>query len=310
MKKNFQYLAQLALATLLGVAVQAAELSGQEKALAIAAARADAEAQLIGSIQGLQISEKSTVANFVLEQGKKAAATAGLIKGVVFDDPVQVDDMVLITGTITLDQVVENLNRRATEYSNGKTESFESVKRFNQQSVLKARGRGTRKSPDQGGGNHPDADGILDTLKRLKGTGQEKLGATEAARLDGLAQLAQQIKGVQISDHATCFNMALDGKWTEAASSAVVRGARVVRYTANGDDLVSCIIQIDLQNIVENVHKSEALFSNGETISFESIKRYNPGIVTVTATGWGAIGKDGPPGSSSGGPTGVLGRVQ
>jgi len=104
--------------------------------------------------------------------------------------------------------------------------------------------------------------------------------------------------------------MALDGKWTEAASSAVVRGARVVRYTANGDDLVSCIIQIDLQNIVENVHKSEALFSNGETISFESIKRYNPGIVTVTATRWGAIGKDGPPGSSSGGPTGVLGRVQ
>jgi hypothetical protein len=151
---------------------------------------------------------------------------------------------------------------------------------------------------------------MLDTLKRLKGGGQEKLGATEAARIDGLAQLAQQIKGVKITDQTTCFNMALDGKWTEAASAALVQGARVVRYTANGDDLVSCIMEIDLQNVVENVHKSETLFSNGASVSYESVHRYNPGIITVTATGWGAIGKERAAGSLNGGPKGVLGKVE
>jgi len=173
-----------------------------------------------------------------------------------------------------------------------------------------ALGRGSRKTPGQGATVREDSDGMVETLRRLKGSGQEKLGATEAARIDGLAQLAQQIKGVKISDRATCFNMALDGKWTEASSSALVRGARVVRYTANGDDLVSCIMQIDLEKVVENIHKNETLYSNGATVSYESIERYNPGIVTVTATGWGAIGKARAPGSINGGPTGVLGKVE
>ena len=165
--------------------------------------------------------------------------------------------------------------------------------------------------PEESSGNKgDDSDGLVETLRRLKGTIQERLDATDAARLNGLAQLAQQIRGVKVSDHATYFNMALDNKWTEAVSSAVVRGARVVRYTADGDDLVSCIMQIDLQKVVDNVHESEALFTNGETISFESIQRYNPGVVTVTATGWGTIPKEGPPGSGSGRPMRIPGEVK
>ena len=303
--------ALLAVALAAPRAATAAPLTGQDKAMMIEAARADLYAQLARQIKGLNVTDTTIVANHATEDSTRRGAVDALVRGAVVNEPQFLEDVCLVAGSITLDQVVENLRSTRTEFADGRTAGFESVKRFNEVRTISAQGVGTRRSPGSSAAAAPEApadDGMRATLAVLKGTGQEKLGAIEAARIDALAQLARQIKGVRISDDSLVHNMALDGRWTEASSQALVQGARVMRYAALEGELVSCVMSITLQQVVENVQRRSTEFASGKVTSFERISRYNPALVTITATGYGAVGK----GRTSSGvaPGRILGSVQ
>ena len=303
--------ALLAVALAAPRAATAAPLTGQDKAMMIEAARADLYAQLARQIKGLNVTDTTIVANHATEDSTRRGAVDALVRGAVVNEPQFLEDVCLVAGSITLDQVVENLRSTRTEFADGRTAGFESVKRFNEVRTISAQGVGTRRSPASSAAAAPEApadDGMRATLAVLKGTGQEKLGAIEAARIDALAQLARQIKGVRISDDSLVHNMALDGRWTEASSQALVQGARVMRYAALEGELVSCVMSITLQQVVENVQRRSTEFASGKVTSFERISRYNPALVTITATGYGAVGK----GRTSSGvaPGRILGSVQ
>jgi hypothetical protein len=273
----------------------AAEISGQDKAMMIEAARADLYAQLARQIKGLNVDEATLVANHATEDSTRRGSVEALVRGASVGEPQFLEDVCVIPGSITLEQVVENLRSTRREFANGTSSGFESIKRFNETKVIAAQGLGTRRSP---GSTRPEEaaaapadDGMKATLAGLRGTGQEKLGAVEAARIDALAQLARQIKGVRISDDSLIHNMALDGRWTETSSNALVSGAQVLRYAAMEGELVSCVMSITLQQVVENVQRQRTEFANGSVTSLEKISRYNPALVTITATGYGAVGK-------------------
>lgn len=296
MKMNAKILGFAAVAWIaLAAGLRAGDITGQEKAMMIEAARADLYAQLARQIKGLQIGENTLVANHAVADSARGAGVDALVRGATVGEPQFLEDVCLVQGSITLEQVVENLKSSSREFTSGRTESYESIKRNNEYRIISAQGLGTRKAPvtdhaDLGVGAVSD-DGLKATLAALKGTGQEKLGAIEAARIDALAQLARQIKGVRISDDTLVNNMALDARWTETASEALIIGAQVVRYAPLEGELASCVVNITLEQVVENVQRNRTEFSNGAVISSEKIRRYNPALVTITATGYGAVGK-------------------
>ena len=313
MKLSSLHRAGCALAALVCAAgLRAAELSGQDKALMIEAARADLYAQLARQIKGLNVTDQSIVANHATEESLRQGRVEALVRGTVVGEPQFLEDVCVVSGSITLDQVVENLHAVRREAAGGRATGFESIKRFNETRTITAQGLGTRRSASSpapaAAGPPPADDGMKAVLGALKGSGQDKLGAIEAARIDALAQLARQIKGVRISDVSLVYNMALEGRWTEARSQALVRGAQVVRYVALEGELVSCVMRITLEQVVENVQRHRAEFAGGAVTSFEKITRFNPALVTVTATGYGAVGKGrAAPGTA---PARVLGAVQ
>lgn len=273
--------------------VFAGEISGQEKALAIEAARADLYAQLIRQVKGIQVSENTIVANMVTEAAEKSASTEGYIRGVKLGDPQFVGDVCFIDGELTLRQVVENLNSIVRVEAGQKT-AYERVEQLNQTRVIRARGAGTTRAKTEIVGDVPLAeDGLGDTIARLSGSGQHKLGAVEAARIDALAQLARQIKGVRVSDDSSVFNMASAGRLTDTESQALVRGAIVLRYSAVDSELVACTMQITLRQLVENIEstyakKTVAGITVSERLS-ERIEQFNPNLARITATGYGAL---------------------
>jgi hypothetical protein len=276
--------------------LRAAELSGQDKAMMIEAARADLYAQLARQIKGLNVDETTLVANHATEDSSRHGSVEALVRGANVGEPQFLEDVCVIAGSITVEQVVENLRATRREFANGSSTGFESIKRFNEAKTISAQGLGTRRSPGGGRAEEsvaaaPADDGMKATLAALRGSGQEKLGAVEAARIDALAQLARQIKGVRISDDSLIYNMALDGRWTETSSSALVSGAQALRYTAMEGELVSCVMSITMQQVVENVQRQRTEFANGSVTSLEKISRYNPALITITATGYGAVGK-------------------
>jgi hypothetical protein len=271
------------------------ELSGQDKALAIEAARANLYAQLIGQIKGLQVSETTIVANMAVEDANRAASVDGFIRGVSVGEPQFVGDMCLISGSITLQQVVENVNTLVRSGS-GPAVAYEKVERLNNLRVVRAQGTGAvrARAPEAAPvANDEIETGLAETLGKLKGPGQLKLGAVEAARIDALAQLARQVKGVRISDSSVVFNMATESRWTDTETNALVQGAAVVRYHAVDGELVACTMQITLQQVVENIERTATRSTvGGLTVSErvqERIQRYNPALTRITATGYGAV---------------------
>ncbi len=305
------------LAGLLLAASAAAQpaISGQERAMMIEAARTDLYAQLARQVKGLQIDDQTFVANNALEASDRAAQTAAWLRGVEVGEPQFDEDICFVPGSITLDQVVENLKSWRRTDASGREISYENIKRRTEYVTLSAVGTGSRATPpptteSAGAGAGPvmPNDGLREALAAMSGPGQQKLGALEAARIDALANLARQIKGVQLNDESFVQNMALDARWTDTATSALVKGARVVRYKAMGPDLVSCVMEIDLVQVVENVQRSATEFASGRVVERERIERYNPGLTTIRATGFGAIG-DGR--ATSGVPMGrVIGEIQ
>ena len=214
-------------------------------------------------------------------------------------DPVYIDDACVVEGRITLDRVVENLNHTISTVSDKLKQEILAIKRYNSNRVVTVHGLGTVPAPET-----PDAantasqdTGEAQTLRSLSGPGQSKIMAMQAARLDALAKLAANLKGVRVSSEITVRNCAASS-WEEADTTAIVQGARVVRYAALAPDLVQCWVEITLNTVVENLKKNSTLFPNGSEVTVEKLRRFNKKLI-VPACGLGAVVKPGTPASDA-----------
>lgn len=263
-------------------------LTGVEKAQMIEAARADCYAQMIRQIKGLQVTDNTLVANHVTDSSYKEAFAQALIKGAQLSEPEFIGDICVINGKMTIEQIVENVNR-ITKKTGGVTVSdFSNIKRFNRYQTIGAQGVGTVAAKKLSVSESEPIDqnrGLKETINTLSGNGQQKLAAIESARIDAYAQLARQIKGLELTDQSVVYDMAENSRWTTAMSNALIKGAFVERYSAMDKDLAVCVVAINMQRVVENVRK---VTNNSK--SFASVHRKNTGIVKVTATGYGAVG--------------------
>jgi hypothetical protein len=266
-------------------------ISGTDKVLMKHAAEANCYSLMVQEIKGLKVSEDMTVADAVTQDFEQTGESSGFVRGAVLKDPVFIDDVCVVEGQITLDQVVENLNHSIETVSDKLKQEILAIKRFNTKRVVTVRGLGTvpaPQTPDEP--NAPSRDvGEAQTLRSLSGPGQYKVMAMQAARLDALAKLAANLKGVRVSSEITVRNCAASS-WEEADTTAIVRGARVVRYAALAPDLVECWVEITLDTVVENLKRDSTLFPNGNEVTVEKVRRFNKKM-TVPATGLGAVVK-------------------
>jgi len=257
----------------------------------IEAARADVYAQLLRQIKGMEVSDDSLVADHVMEQSDKTGVSEGLISGVKLEEPRFFGDICMMSGSITLAQVVDNVNTLLRQYNTGKRVEFESLKRRTVYKTIRAEGVGTLDAPNLKSAT--DEGLIIDTgleeaISQLQGSGKQRLGAIEAARIDALSQLARQIKGIEVSDQSLVQDMVLDSRWTTTSLNALVKGAVVERYVALDGDLVSCVMRIYMKQIEENLRSVSKTYSNGK-VDFREFAKMKSKVTTVRATGYGAI---------------------
>jgi hypothetical protein len=268
-------------------------ISGADKVLMAKAAEANCYSLMVQEIKGLKVSEDMTVADAVTQDFEQTGSASGIVQGAVLKDPVYVDDACVVEGQITLDQVVENLNRSLSTVNDRLKQEILAIKRYNTKRLVTVRGLGTVPAPETpDGGTAPAQDtGEAQTLRALSGPGQYKIMAMQAARLDALAKLAANLKGVRVSSEITVRNCAASS-WEEADTTAIVRGARIVRYAALAPDLVQCWVEITLNTVVENLKKDSTLFPNGSEVTVEKVRRFNK-LMKVPACGLGAVVKPG-----------------
>jgi hypothetical protein len=265
------------------------KISGSQQVQMIQAARLDLYTQLARQIKGLNISEESVVANSVTLDLSREASVQALVKGVQETPPAFMDDICIISGSITLQQVIENINSLVKEKNNQIQESIENIKRYNKFSLVKGQGTGTLPAPPSAADPSGfDDAGLAAALSKLEGRGQHKLNAVEMARLSAYANLAAQIKGMKISDQSTMYNAA-QSRWTSGETSALVKGAQVKKFYAMNKELIACYMEITLEQIVENVQKNSTIFANGKEVTTEKIQRFNGELRTVKATGFGSV---------------------
>ena len=237
-------------------------ISGADKVLMKQAAEVNCYSLMVQEIKGLKVSEDLTVADAVAQDFEQTGSAKGIVQGAVLKDPVFIDDVCVVEGQITLDQIVENLNHSIDTVNDKLKEEILAIKRHNDRRLITVRGLGTVPAPTASAeeANAPSRDvGEAQTLRALSGPGRYKVMAMQAARLDALAKLAANLKGVRVSSETTVRNCAASS-WEEAETKAVVRGARVVRYAALAPDLVQCWVQITLNTVVENLKKTARSF--------------------------------------------------
>ena len=224
---------------LLGAALLAptalAQPSGAaQKAMARRAAELDAYRKMSETIKGFQITSKTTVKDFVTESDEIQAQFQTFIRGIrIVGEPVyNPDGTVEVTAATTMAEVIRNL-RRAYRFGytgdpNALRESdFDNIKRFVKDKIITATGYGAPPPPPVAAGN-PDFTGKSEPAPeeqpaRVPGrqrwvfkpaptagmpgwdgvTGQGRLFAVRAARLDAARKLAEAVAGVRIKSETT-----------------------------------------------------------------------------------------------------------
>jgi len=264
-------------------------ISGADMVMMSHAAAADCRAKLAAQIKGLAVSESLQVANAAAIDVSQSGFVEALVKGAKLEDPVFSGQFCIVKGKITLDNIVENLNRMITTINDKKVNSFESMKRYNTLTSVEDVGMGTVPSAQTVRTDAPaDDTGQMETLAHLKGSGQAILMAMEAARLDAIAKLAGTLKGVNVAQQTTVYNCAAQS-WTQATVDALVRGARVKRYFAVRSDLVCCRMEISLDTLVDNIQRNLNVFADGRQVSNENVRKYNGNVSTFPGVGLGAV---------------------
>lgn len=273
--------------------LHAAELTGHQKVQMIEAARLDCLAQLARQIRGVFLEEESIAANNALAESVRALKTDALVMGTVLGEPEFVGDVCLVEGEITLRRVIENLTTVIVKKGLQTTVVSEATRNF-QYETFRARGAGTIPAPQDAEADPAPKEDIVDAqfktiIAQVEGPGQSKLAATEAARMDAMVQLLRQIKGVYITDESLVADMIKESRWTEAQSRGFLKGAKVINWRVVDKDLVSCTMQVTIEQIIE--HIEDVARETATTVSVSQVREVNKNYVTVTGTGYGSVGK-------------------
>lgn len=237
--------------------------SGQQKLLSKRAAIVDGYRNLAERIKGLKIDASTYVRDFVAEADEINTALDTFIKGARVVGPARYydDGAAEVNVEITLNELVQQLQRVYTTYHHlchDHVYSFDQMVTINRLKVIRETGRGApREMPGMVEAPMTPMNATLAApTAGVPGwenvTARGRMMAERAAKVDAYRNLAERIKGLQITADTYVRDFVAESDQITTRLDTFIKGVRTAgpyRYTPDG------ICQVDVQVAIQDVVK-------------------------------------------------------
>ncbi|MBW7904666.1 MAG: LPP20 family lipoprotein [Phycisphaerae bacterium] len=262
-------------ALLLGVGAamgQDAQQVAQQKLLSKRAAEADAYRKLAEAVYGLQIDSTTLVKDFVTESDQIRTSVDAFVRGVRLGTPTWYEDLTCeVPAEVTVAQVVETLLEAHRRYYKGntiKTTDIQSITQRVEKQVIKAIGMGAPRPelpPELPAGTEelltqvtvPATSGPAPLPPIWKSiSGQGRLMAIRAARVDALRKMAEQLKGLRLNSETRVRDFVTESDVITTEMQAYLTGAEEVRTYLHDNDLIAEVtVRVPTEQIITTIKK-------------------------------------------------------
>ena len=256
--------------------------AAQNKLLAARAARADGIRKLAERIRGLFITSETKVEDFVTTSDTIQTAMTAFLTGVrEKDKPKWMEDGTCeVVMEVTLKEVIVSLQQMCSKYYKGdkfKVQDFEKMEVTNKLTVITETGMGAPRPELEEDAMLPVKEGELMSLTNLSGaakeywlarvTGQGRLMAVRAARVDGLRRLGERIAGVFITSTTTVKDFVAESDQINVDMAAFIRGAREVGISYHADELIVEVeMEVTLRELLMSLKSWGAAHYKGDKV--------------------------------------------
>jgi hypothetical protein len=273
-----------------------ASLSEQKKAqnklLAYRAARVDAIRKLAERIKGLHITSQTYVKDFVAENDQINTALDAFLTGVrETGEPKYADDGTCsLTMEVPLETVITTLKSMYSAYYKGdkiKINDFSEMTQTNDVKMLTETGNGApRPEFTQNDAAAVPAGADVNSAEYLSGaakaywmahvTGQGRLMAVRAARVEGMRKLAERIGGIQIASETLVRDFVAESDKIQGVTQFFLQGARegAIRYHEN-ELIVEVEMEVTLQTVVANIRSYTEAHLKGDRVKLKQLDEYS-----------------------------------
>jgi len=237
----------------------------QNKLMAERAARADAMRKIAERIRGLHITSETLVKDFVAENDQIQTSMTAFLSGMKeIGKPKHLEDGTCeVVMEVPLETVIVTLKEWHDRYYKGnkyKGTDFEQMTVTNEIKMIREVGQGAQKEEDETIPCEPD--GRFDASKipakamafwKAHVTGQGRLMAERAARVDGMRRLAERIKGVMITSDTNVQDFVAESDQINVNMETFLQGARQSGIRYHDDEL---IVEVDMEVTLRTVYAS------------------------------------------------------
>ena len=264
----------------------------QNKLLAYRAARVDGMRKLAERIKGLTISSETYVKDFVAESDEINASLMAFLSGVrEKGKPRYMEDGTCeVTVQVTLRKVIVTLRKLHERYYKGdkvKLTDFEKMLVTYEDKVLTEVGMGAPRSEkweQEGSISSITEEQGLASIKHMSAaakefwlkycTGQGRLMAVRAARVDGMRRLAERVKGVYVDSETTVTDFIAESDEINARTEAFISGAREVRMRYHEDELiVEVVMAVKLRTVYMSLKAWAERHYKGDKVKISNLEK-------------------------------------
>ena len=230
-----------------------AKRKAQAKLLAARAARVDAIRKLAERIRGLTITSETTVKDFVAESDTIQTALMAWLNGMKeVGKPKHMEDGTCeVTMEVKMAQIITTLKTFHKSYYKGnkvRHVDFDKMTVTNKVKILRETGMGAPRLELLDPEPVAIGESALASFTYLRGpakafwmanvTGQGRLMAVRAARVDGLRRLGERIGGVFINATTTVRYFVAESDQTDTSMTAFIRGAKEKSILYHDQELI------------------------------------------------------------------------
>ena len=259
----------------LGQGALADQKKAQNKLLAYRAARADAIRKLAERIQGLRITSETTVKDFVTQSDTIKTGVYAFLSGMKeVDKPQYMEDGTCsVTLEVALGDVIVSLEQIYKASYKGekiRIDDFKKMTVTNEIKLLRETGSGAPRPEVPEGEVQPVSAGASVDSIGLTGkakaywmahvTGQGRLMALRAARVDGMRRLGERINGLMISSKTSVRDFVAESDDIRVDMRTFLQGAREASVMYHDDEPIA---EVEMEVTLRTIYAS--LKSWGET---------------------------------------------